>query len=595
MIPRQPVLRALVAVCGLLLLPTAASAGGDAEAKKKQNRDDCTACHSGPTYLPRPVSPWAHEEVTCRECHIGYQFDRNEEVADPEHEAIDSFAARKMRNPVAMAACLDCHDLYKRKERGVPRTAAIPHGEHKDGMAPGLPLCQDCHGPPHLIRWESKLPDVERRRAMNRRCGSCHADGARMAAGATGVDDPGNRKFAAIDVDAPGGHGSHAHGPGEVTRTGMLGGYADSIHGRKLRLGVDDAPGCVDCHGGHETTIPDNKQAKSACMECHTSATAAFSGLAIHKPMTREARPVAFYTQQFFGWLTFLTILMLALHVMLDVLATLRRAFARRPADAPAASAGAGHGGPAEADGHGEDDGHVQRFDVHQRISHGLMLVSFVTLVLTGWPLTTHSLTASQGLMDLFGGPEGCALVHRIAAVVMVLSAAHHIGYLLVMAVRGKLRFSMMPLPRDVRDLFHNLMFFFGLRDKRPRYGRYSYFEKFDYWAVFWGVVIMVGSGTIRWFPEWMAANAPVWLYEIAYLAHTDEALLAAMAIFLWHFYNVHLRPAVFPMSWVFLDGRMSYHELREDHADEYDELVRSGDIPPDDGGDEAGGQGGAA
>ena len=132
----------------------------------------------------------------------------------------------------------------------------------------------------------------------------------------------------------------------------------------------------------------------------------------------------------------------------------------------------------------------------------------------------------------------------------------------------------MLPGPKDFRDVVDNLLFFLGLRKNRPRYPKFSYFEKFDYWAVFWGVLIMAGSGFIRWFPVATLDYLPSWVYRIAYFAHTDEALLAGLAIFVWHFYNVHLRPAIFPMSWVFITGRLTLEELEEEHGAQYDELM---------------------
>ncbi|MCA9558539.1 MAG: hypothetical protein KC583_08255, partial [Myxococcales bacterium] len=228
---------------------------------------------------------------------------------------------------------------------------------------------------------------------------------------------------------------------------------------------------------------------------------------------------------------------------------------------------------PAEAEV--DPTAEVQRFDLHQRLQHGLMAMSFTLLVLTGWPLTTHGVGASRGLVSLFGGLEATSLLHRIAAVGMIVSALYHLMYLLSKAVRGGLRFSMLPTPKDMVDAAGNLMYFVGLKKERPRFPRFTYFEKFDYWAVFWGVMIMAGSGFLRWFPDLATAYLPAWAYEIALHAHADEALLAALAIFLWHFYNVHLRPAVFPMSRVFITGKMTMAELEEEHGAEYDEMLR--------------------
>ena len=216
----------------------------------------------------------------------------------------------------------------------------------------------------------------------------------------------------------------------------------------------------------------------------------------------------------------------------------------------------------------------VLRFDLHQRLQHGTMALSFTLLVLTGWPISTHGIGASKFLVSMFGGLEMTGLIHRIAAVGLIIASVYHLIYLIVLAQRRKLPFSMLPSPKDLQDVIGNLSYFLGLRSERPRFPRFTYFEKFDYWAVFWGVVVMVGSGFVRWFPNWTMRVFPPAAYEIAHFAHADEALLASLAIFVWHFYNVHLRPSVFPMSRVFITGRLTLHELEEEHGAEYDEMM---------------------
>ena len=220
----------------------------------------------------------------------------------------------------------------------------------------------------------------------------------------------------------------------------------------------------------------------------------------------------------------------------------------------------------------------VFRLDLHQRLQHGLMAASFTLLVVTGWPLAAHSTkaSASSSIVSLFGGIQQTSNIHRIAAIMMVVASLYHLVYLTVLASRRRLRPSMLPSLGDLRNFGQNLLFFVGKRSERPKFPRFTYFEKFDYWAVFWGVAIMVGSGLVRWFPVQTLGIFPPWVYEIAHYAHADEALLAALAIFIWHFYNVHLRPGVFPMSRVFLTGRLTLHQLQEEHGAEYDELVRS-------------------
>jgi cytochrome b subunit of formate dehydrogenase len=207
------------------------------------------------------------------------------------------------------------------------------------------------------------------------------------------------------------------------------------------------------------------------------------------------------------------------------------------------------------------------------------MIGSFVTLVVTGWPLRAAAVGASSALAGALGGQAVLAVIHRIAGAVLILDGLYHLGYLAWLYRRGKLTFQMVPGLRDARDLVHNVLYLVGLRRERPRFGRWAYHEKFDYWAVFWGMVIMGCSGLVLWFPEVVARFLPGQFVELSYIAHGDEAVLAAAAIFVWHFYNVHLRPTVFPMSWVWLTGRISAEALYEEHRAEYE--ARFGSAPP--------------
>jgi formate dehydrogenase subunit gamma len=216
------------------------------------------------------------------------------------------------------------------------------------------------------------------------------------------------------------------------------------------------------------------------------------------------------------------------------------------------------------------------RMGIHFRLQHILMFTSFIILVLTGIPLKYATVGMSRIFMNLWGGLEMAGTVHRVAGVVMILTAIYHAVYLLVTFFRFELSLEMLPTPKDFKDLYGMLRFFFALTDERPKFGRFAYWEKFDYWAVFWGIAIMVGSGLILWFPVTTVKYLPVWMLGIAKVAHSDEALLAALAIFMWHFYNVHLRPDVFPMNWVWITGRISQKEMREWHPLEYEHLLKS-------------------
>jgi len=157
--------------------------------------------------------------------------------------------------------------------------------------------------------------------------------------------------------------------------------------------------------------------------------------------------------------------------------------------------------------------------------------------------------------------------IHKGAAIVMIIAAVYHLGYLTFSKiVRQESSAAMIPTWKDVTDLLDHIVFCLGMTKKDARFDRYSYKEKFDYWAVFWGIAIMVGSGLILWFPHVSARFVSRSFIDCAQIAHSDEAMLAIMAVFIWHFYNAHFSPMVFPMSTVWLDGNFSQREMEEFH-----------------------------
>ena len=205
------------------------------------------------------------------------------------------------------------------------------------------------------------------------------------------------------------------------------------------------------------------------------------------------------------------------------------------------------------------------------------MLTGVILLGVTGWPLRGAGDPAaavySSALMKVFGGPAGAAIWHRVGAVLIIASAAYHLFYLTFLATKRRLPFSMLPMPKDAIDMKDNLLFMLGVTKKRPRFDRYSYLEKFDYMGIFWGVILMVATAFVFWFPVWFASWAPSWLITAAQIIHGEEATLAILFLFVVHFYNVHLKPSIFPMNWAWLNGRISVETLKHEHPLEYEKL----------------------
>jgi len=226
------------------------------------------------------------------------------------------------------------------------------------------------------------------------------------------------------------------------------------------------------------------------------------------------------------------------------------------------------------------------RFTRLNRALHVLMITSFMSLALTGMTLKFSYTGWAAFLSRLFGGYESAGFIHRFAAVMMIgLFITHIID--LVQKRRKEYQSwrallfgpdSMMFNRKDLNDFIGNLKWFIG-KGPRPKYGRWTYWEKFDYFAVFWGVCVIGSTGLMLWFSEFFTQFIPGSFLNIATIIHSDEALLAVGFIFTVHFFNTHLRPEKFPMDIVVFTGRMGLEEFKEDKPAEYEALVKDGTL----------------
>lgn len=224
------------------------------------------------------------------------------------------------------------------------------------------------------------------------------------------------------------------------------------------------------------------------------------------------------------------------------------------------------------------------RFRPLHRALHVSMVVSFITLALTGLSLKFSYTGWAVRLSHLLGGFQTAGFIHRSAAVLMFTAFGVHLADLVRLKRTHyrswkKMLFgpdTMLFTLRDLREFLATMKWFIGL-GPRPRYGRWTYWEKFDYFAVFWGVAVIGATGLILWFPISFTRLLPGWFINVATIIHSDEALLATGFIFTIHFFNTHLRPEKFPMDTTVFTGHMSLKELKRDKPGEYDELLVSG------------------
>jgi len=216
-------------------------------------------------------------------------------------------------------------------------------------------------------------------------------------------------------------------------------------------------------------------------------------------------------------------------------------------------------------------------------------------LALTGMPLKFHDASWAQPVYALFGGIKVAPVVHKIAGSILLLLFVFHLGYIvysiftdLIIPLKKKkqLRVStviksivthpIMPSFKDVKDIIDLLKYLLFFTDKRPEGDKFTWKEKFDYWAPFWGIVIMVSTGLVMWQKEIVTRFLPGEVINLALIAHSDEALLAALFLFIWHFYNVHFSTSVFPMGTVFLTGYLPEHLMVEEHYEYYRKVMKA-------------------
>ncbi len=241
------------------------------------------------------------------------------------------------------------------------------------------------------------------------------------------------------------------------------------------------------------------------------------------------------------------------------------------------------------------DDEIFLRMNLAERIQHFLLIGTFFVLIVTGLPVFLHDIKILKPLFSVEQSFYIRGIIHRVAAVVMILNLIWHILYSLFTR-RGRDDFKeMIPKFKDVRDAFEIFWhhagltrflyrkgifknFFakhpFWLFKNPPLYGRYNFIEKFEYWAVGWGSFVMIVSGFFMWNVELSLSLFPLWVHDIFIILHGYEAILAFLAVIIWHMYNVHLNPEVFPMSKIWLNGKITGKELRVLHPLEYQKVL---------------------
>ena len=435
-----------------------------------------------------------------------------------------------------------CGDKCHKEELKVYSTSVHGQAISKDHNFKSA-VCSDCHTS-HAI---GNTTDAAIRLDVTWRCGSCHEN---------------SRKT-----------------------------YLSTYHGQISALGYANTAKCFDCHGGHRILKADQARSKTnaknlikTCRQCHNAeipgmydAPEGFASFQPHGFSELKRYPQIWIATQIMTQLLIGTFAVFWLHTILWFYREYRERQQRK--NQPRVKLDALTEVPEHLRGK-----HFQRFSRTWRIAHIIFAITLMMLTLTGIPLFYPEAPWAKWLMNLLGGPHTAGLIHRANAVVFAGVFIWHLLYMAVKLARDWKHFklfgpnSLLPRLQDARDIVAMTKWFFG-KAPRPVFERWTYWEKFDYWAPFWGVTIIGFSGLVMWLPEISGRILPGWAFNVAAIFHSEEAFLAVVFLFTVHFFNNHFRPDKFPLELVMFTGSMSLEEFKHDHALHYQRLLESGEL----------------
>lgn len=515
--------------------------------------NSCNSCHWDITDINEHTAGGARiqiEPVTCHRCH--------------KVEGIEHYASVHFINDIRCQNChIEIHQItpWRGNKVRVIQRCTICHED--DGYASSVhglsvlaansdaAVCSDCHELHKTPILSGEEPErVEFRRLFHTKtCQKCHADTERMR----------RNKVLLIASET----------------------YESSIHGKVEYLGGHTlVAGCADCHGFHSIRPRDwprstisKSRLEETCGKCHGNTNPNFIQWIAHADhYGKEHYPLLYWTFVFMTSLLIGIFCIFWLHSLLWWQRAYRETHRMWTVGAYT---------PAEMDRSGEI---YERFTAFDITIHFIMMVSFLLLVLTGLPLKFSHADWARGLVKLFGGVSNAGLIHRICAVVTFGYFAAFVVKMVSFVFSGKdakggllKRLfgpdSLAPRWQDVRDMAGMGKWFFG-KGPKPRFDRWTYWEKLDFFAVFFGMSIIGLSGLMLWFPGFFSIFLPGWVFNVALIVHSDEALLASGFIFTVHFFNTHFRPEKFPMNVGIFTGRFRRAEFIADRPSYYDRLV---------------------
>ena len=593
-----------ILLVAILQLPLSDLAFAEPENPKLAN-DRCLRCHGKENYSRKTASG---EE---RALHVNAEK-FNESV----HGAGDCISCHTdiekvphKKNVSRTVGCVRCHqELWEQAQlvEGYDKDArlgvvveqiesymrSIHARPNIDDQSRTNATCYDCHDA-HYISTANSLNTPESKLRIPNKCGSCHSEvlDTYMTSVHGKEIGTGNAR-AAVCTDCHSAHNIDTANDlsGRLAITAQCGNchedqlesYVQTYHGKITQLGYGETAKCSDCHGAHgikrvsepESMVHNGNRLKT-CQTCHEDATEGYVTFQPHG----ETNNFAEYPEM---WLASKGMIGLLLGTFAFFWLHSALWFYREYQDRK----------------HGRDRPHVRvedmdmpqgkthfrRFTFWWRVAHLVGALSIMLLALTGLTVLFSGSSWAPYVMNLLGGPVSAGVLHRIGAIGFIGVFFIHLIYFAYHIGKNWKTFewfgpnSLVPNWDDLSDAIAMFRWFFGL-GPRPVLDHFSYWEKFDYWAPFWGMTIIGISGMMMWFPEITATYLPGWVFNVATIVHGEEAILAVVFLFTVHFFNNHFRPDKFPLDTTMFTGRVPLEHYRHEHRREYDRLVASGEL----------------
>lgn len=526
----------------------------------------CVDCHGGPHEIvgaDDAKSPVNHLNIpaTCGKCHAQkFLMESHGESAQPAISYQDSVHGRAVANGSMKAAvCTDCHGAHEilpandphspMSKVNVPATCGKCHTQiqqtfmasiHGQAITRGnmmSPVCTDCHGIHSIQSIKDPRSPVAEQNVSKDVCARCH-EGVRLSK-EFGV--PGNR----------------------------VSSYMDSYHGLATEGGSVVAANCSSCHGVHDilpssdprSTI-NHAHLQATCGKCHQGVTQKFIYARVHLEDGTHPHDLGSIVVR---WVRVIYIVLIILVIgamfLHNAIIWRSKLVAKRKMQNPL----------------------MTRMTTNQRWQHLILLLSFIILVITGFALKFPD----SWFADLLAMSERVrSVVHRIAGVVLISAGIYHVFYLTIAREGRRLLRDIAPRPRDLSDVWGTMLYYLGLSKTKPAYGRFNYAEKAEYWALVWGTALMGLTGVMLWAKVWVGDLLARWWVDVATAIHYYEAILATLAIVVWHFYQVFFDPDVYPMNWAWWDGKMPVEHYKHEHALDTESLAEGSESaagkPPD-------------